>query len=159
MGATSFGDDNMTSVMVDHISGGGSGEEARNVIGNSCQLRRLAIEGKSMEWGADPQALQWFRGLCAGVARNCLLGRLSLREYGLGTAPAVGAVRTLSPFMRLNTLLRRLEIVVCVLGDEGAGLLAAALARREGQASLWWGVLDTSGVGNGAGWALVDAVR
>ena len=62
------------------------------------------------------------------MARNRSLGRLSPRECGLGAAPAADAVRTLSLFLHL---LRRLEIAGCDLGDEGARLLAAALAGRK----------------------------
>lgn len=156
-----FSDDDeegVDSITVDYVSEETSGEEAGRVVGDGSSLRKFAIKGETVEWN-NTYALEWFEGVCKGIARNRSIRQLSFKECDFSSETAMSSIATLSPFIELNPNLSWLEIVGCNLGDEGTRRLASSLSRRGNKISLQRIILDANNIGDEAGKELLDALR
>lgn len=134
-------------------------EDAGRYVGESTYLKKLAVNGESMEWEEDVGTCQSFLKFSSGFARNRSMEHFSLTECSFSDGGAVSAIKALTPLFEHNMNLHSIDILGCAIGDESTRLLASALSRRVNKSSLRCISLDANKIGDGSADVLVEALE
>jgi len=141
-------DPKLTSIAVDRFDRCIDGKDAGHFIGENPYLKKLVVEGDSMEWDEQFTMTSYMLGrFCKGLAQNRSVEDLSISlcELSVGDAsvthPKVKKLQLftivrLAQFCQQNINLRSLKIDCCDLGDMSTRVLGMVLARKSNKSSL-----------------------
>lgn len=161
----------LTSVDVNCFDHCVDGEDAGHFIGQSPRLKKLRVEGESMDWEEDFKRTAYLLGrFCKGLAQNRSVSDLMIRycDFSVGdvsvTDPMMEklqrfTVTRMTQFCQQNENLRSLNIECCDLGNKSTRVLAIVLARKSDKSSLRRVNLYSNEIDDVAAKELIDSLE